>query len=59
MTTQSAAVAIFQRHSYAEQAVKKLSNSGFDISKINIIGRACHTDEGVALPTDHAADQAA
>lgn len=47
MTTHSAAVAIFQRHSHAEQAVKKLGNAGFDISKINIVGKGCHTEEKV------------
>ncbi|MFH1340640.1 MAG: DUF1269 domain-containing protein [Pseudomonadota bacterium] len=47
MTPHSAAVAVFEHHSQAEDAVKRLGNAGFDITKINIVGKGCHTEEKV------------
>jgi hypothetical protein len=47
MTPNNAVVAIFERHHQAEDAVKKLAGAGFDITKINIVGKGCHTEEKV------------
>ncbi len=47
MTKHNAAVAVFERHHQAEDAVKKLSEAGFDITKVNIVGKGCHTEEKV------------
>ena len=44
----SAAVAVFDNHEYAEAAVKQLAASGFDITKVTVVGRGFHTDEKVA-----------
>jgi len=47
MTPHNAVVAVFKHHHPAEDAVKKLAEAGFDISKVNIVGRGCHTEEKV------------
>jgi hypothetical protein len=47
MTPHNAVVAIFERHAQAEDAVRKLADSGLDIGKVNIIGRGYHTQEKV------------
>jgi len=36
---------VFKQHTDAEQAVKKLEKSGFDMKKISIIGKGYHSDE--------------
>jgi hypothetical protein len=48
MSSQNAVVAVFERHFQAENAVKKLASGGFDITKINIVGKGCHKEEKVA-----------
>ena len=40
-------VAIFPQHSPAENAIKELKNSGFNIKKLSIIGRDYHTEDSV------------
>lgn len=47
MTSHSAVVAVFEHHRQAEDAVKELAGGGFDITKINIVGKGCHTEEKV------------
>jgi hypothetical protein len=47
MSSHSAVVAVFKHHHPAEDAVKKLAQAGFDITKVNIVGRGCHTEEKV------------
>lgn len=47
MTSHNAVVAIFEHHGQAEDAVKKLADAQFDITKINIVGKGCHTEEKV------------
>ena len=47
MTSQNAVVAVFEHHHPAEDAVKKLAAAGFDITKVNIVGKGCHTEEKV------------
>ena len=45
--TDTAAVAVFANHEFAEAAVKQLAASHFDITKISVVGRGVHTDEKV------------
>ena len=42
-----AVVAIYKSHSQAEDAVKELQRSGFDMGRLSIVGRDYHTDEHV------------
>lgn len=44
----SSVVAIFGQHTQAENAIKELKSSGFNIKKLSIIGRHFHTEEDVA-----------
>jgi uncharacterized membrane protein len=46
-TKNDIAVAIFDLHTQAEEAVKALQLAGFDMKKISIIGRDYHTEEHV------------
>src|ERR1700685_1996063 len=41
------AVAVFQTHSGAEQAVKELQHTGIDMHSVSIIAKDFHTDEQV------------
>jgi uncharacterized membrane protein len=43
----NAVVAIYESHSQAEEALKELQRSGFDMKKLSIIGKDYHTDEHV------------
>ena len=43
----TAAVAMFKDHDFADIAVRQLASSGFDITKVTIIGRGFHTEESV------------
>ena len=47
MTDTNAVIAVYQDHSAAEDAVKELQKSGFDLTKLSIVGRDYHTDEQV------------
>ena len=47
MTKTNSVVAIYETHSEAEQAVKELQRSGFDMKKMSIVGKDYHTDEHV------------
>lgn len=47
MPTCSTSVGIFHTHLQAEEAVKELQRTGFDLTKLSIIGRDYHTDEHV------------
>jgi hypothetical protein len=40
-------VAIYASHAQAEEAVKELQRSGFDMKKMSIAGKDYHTDENV------------
>jgi uncharacterized membrane protein len=44
---QNSAVAIFNTHSEAEAAVKELQVSGFDMTKLSIVGKDYHSEEHV------------
>ena len=47
MTKTNSVVAIYGTHSQAEEAVKELQRSGFDMKKMSIVGKDYHTDENV------------
>src|ERR1700693_5309245 len=47
MDDSSSVVAVYNRHTEAEQAVTKLSGASFDITKVSIIGKDYHTEERV------------
>ena len=40
-------VAIYETHAQAEEAVKALQRSGYDMKKLSIVGKDYHTDESV------------
>jgi len=47
MPETNSVVAIYETHSQAEEAVKELQRSGFDMKKMSIVGKDYHTDEHV------------
>lgn len=47
MADTNAVVAVFDNHSAAEDAVKELQKSGFDMKKLSVVGKDYHTDEQV------------
>jgi hypothetical protein len=47
MTDTNAVIAVYDTHSAAENAVKELQRSGFDMKKLSVVGKDFHTDEQV------------
>ena len=47
MSETNTAVAVFHSHENAEEAIRELQKSGFDIKKLSIIGKDYHTEEHV------------
>jgi uncharacterized membrane protein len=47
MKDTNAVIAVYDTHSAAEDAVKELQKSGFDMKKLSVVGRDYHTDEHV------------
>jgi hypothetical protein len=47
MSEKNAAVAICNTHTEAEQVVKELQKSGYDMKKLSIVGKDYHTEEDV------------
>jgi uncharacterized membrane protein len=47
MKHENSMVALYDTHEEAEQAVKKLQKSGFDMKQLSIVGKDYHTDEAV------------
>ena len=47
MSEKNSVVAIFESHNQAEDAVRELQRSGFDMKKLSIVGKDYHTDEHV------------
>jgi hypothetical protein len=47
MTDTNAVIAVYGSHSAAEDAVKELQKSGFDMKKLSVVGKDYHTDEQV------------
>jgi uncharacterized membrane protein len=47
MSETNSVVAIYETHTQAENAVKELQRSGFDMKKMSIVAKDYHTDEHV------------
>jgi hypothetical protein len=47
MLEKNAVIAIYESHPHAEEALKELQRSGFDMKKLSIVGKDYHTDEQV------------
>ena len=47
MTDTNAVIAVYDNHTAAEDAVKALQKSGFDMKKLSVVGKDYHTDEHV------------
>jgi len=47
MLDRNSVVAIFDQHTYAEEAVKQLQQAGIDMKKLSIVGKAYQTEENV------------
>jgi|SRR5579872_2989099 len=47
MLSKNSVIAMFDRHTHAEKAVKLLQQDGFDMKGLSIIGKDYHTDEHV------------
>jgi hypothetical protein len=47
MTDTNAVIAVYDDQSAAEDAVKELQRSDFDMKKLSVVGTDCHTDEQV------------
>jgi len=47
MSETNSVVAVYETHSQAEEAVKELQRSGFDMKQMSIVGKDYHTDEHV------------
>jgi uncharacterized membrane protein len=47
MSEMNSVVGVYETHSLAEEAVKELQRSGFDMKKMSIVGKDYHTDENV------------
>jgi uncharacterized membrane protein len=44
---ENAVVAIYNTHTDAEEAIKELQQSGFNLKKLSIVGKDYHTEEQV------------
>ena len=47
ISDKNSVVAIFESHDQAEDAIRELQKSGFDMKKLSIIGKDFHTEENV------------
>ncbi len=47
MSEKNAVVAVYNTHTEAEEGVKELQKSGFDMKKLSIVGKDYHTEEHV------------
>jgi hypothetical protein len=47
MTDTNAVIAVYENHSAAEDAVKELQKSGFDMKRLSVVGKDYHTEEQV------------
>lgn len=47
MAKNNAVVGVYNTHTEAETAVKKLQHSGFDMKKLSIVGKDYHTEKYV------------
>jgi len=46
-TDKSAVIAVYDTHAEAEAAIRDLEKSGFDMTKLSIVGKDFHTEEHV------------
>jgi uncharacterized membrane protein len=47
MLEKNSVIAMFDRHIQAEEAVKQLQQTGFDMKKLSIVGKEYHSEENV------------
>lgn len=47
MLHENSVVAVFNKHSQAEEGVRQLQQAGFDMKALSIIGKGYHTEENV------------
>lgn len=47
MAQNESVVAVFTSHTQAEEAIKEIQKSGFDMTKLSIVGKDYHTEEQV------------
>jgi hypothetical protein len=47
MTENNSVIAIFQNHTGAEDSIKELQKSGYDMKKLSIVGKDYHSEEQV------------
>ena len=47
MSEKNSVVAVFESYNQAEDAVRELQKSGFDMTELSIVGKDYHTDEHV------------
>jgi uncharacterized membrane protein len=47
MSNKNSVVAVYKTHSEAEETIKELQNSGYDMKNLSIVGKDYHTDEHV------------
>jgi hypothetical protein len=45
MTLENTAVAVYDTHTQAEEAIQELQRGGFDMKKLSIVGKDYHTEE--------------
>jgi hypothetical protein len=46
-TDTNAVVAVYDKHSDAEEAIEELKKAGFDVTRLSVIGKDYHTEEHV------------
>jgi hypothetical protein len=47
MKIANVAIGVFADHTAAEEAIKKLTNAGFDIKSLSLVGKGYHTEEKI------------
>jgi hypothetical protein len=47
MSEDNAVVGVFETHTTAEETIKELQKSGFDVKQLSILGKDFHTEEQV------------
>jgi hypothetical protein len=45
MTKENAVIAVYETHTQAEDTIRELERSGFDMKKLSILGRGYHSEE--------------
>lgn len=45
MTKENAVIAVYETHNQAEDTIRELERSGFDMKKLSILGRGYHSEE--------------